>query len=218
MVRSRLFVVLAVLIIAGSVAQAKVENNPNVGQVDRPTESNGTWGNFSMTGGQSGPLQVTVNVSATTAGNGNNTVLNMIFLQGQVYNGLWTTQTWTSIDHDTFPNSSPNLSFNSSFTFTVPAVGNYAIWSSGFAGIYYGTTTGGVYGCSHPYCYTQTYSTCCYPVTAGGLFYVDDIVQPTPTPPPPSSAEPVPSLNKYGIAAMILILVGVGILVMWRRN
>jgi len=44
-------------------------------------------------------------------------------------------------------------------------------------------------------------------------------VQPTPTPPPPSgAAEPVPSLNTYGIVAMVLLLVGVGILVMWRRS
>jgi len=41
---------------------------------------------------------------------------------------------------------------------------------------------------------------------------------PTPTPPPPSTAEPVPSLNTYGIVAMVLLLVGVGILVMWRRS
>jgi len=210
---------LAILIIAGSVAQAKVELDPSIQQVNRPTEANGTFGNFSMSGGQSGPLEVTVNLAATTAGNGNNTVLNMVFLQGQVYNGLWTTQTWTAIDQDTFPNSSPNLTFSSSFTFTVPSVGNYAIWGVGFAGIYYGTTTGGVYGCSGPYCFTQSTATCCYPVTTGDLFYVDNQVQPTPTPPPPSGAAvPVPSLNNYGILSMVLLLVGVGILVMWRRS
>jgi hypothetical protein len=42
---------------------------------------------------------------------------------------------------------------------------------------------------------------------------------PTPTPPPPVGAsEPVPTLNTYGIVAMVLLLVGVGILVMWRRS
>ena len=47
----------------------------------------------------------------------------------------------------------------------------------------------------------------------------EEAVGPTPTPPPPSgAAEPVPSLNNYGIVAMVLLLVGVGILVMWRRS
>jgi len=47
----------------------------------------------------------------------------------------------------------------------------------------------------------------------------DEITGPTPTPPPPSGAAvPVPSLNKFGILAMVLLLVGVGILVMWRRS
>jgi len=47
----------------------------------------------------------------------------------------------------------------------------------------------------------------------------DEQVVPTPTPPPPSGAAvPVPSLNNYGVLAMVLLLVGVGILVMWRRS
>ena len=47
----------------------------------------------------------------------------------------------------------------------------------------------------------------------------DEQIVPTPTPPPPQGAsEPVPTLNTYGIVAMVLLLVGVGILVMWRRS
>jgi hypothetical protein len=44
----------------------------------------------------------------------------------------------------------------------------------------------------------------------------DEQIVPTPT--PSGAAEPVPSLNNYGIIAMVLLLVGVGILVMWRRS
>ena len=41
---------------------------------------------------------------------------------------------------------------------------------------------------------------------------------PTPTPPPAVNAEPVPSLNTYGIIAMVVLLIGVAVLVMWRRS
>ncbi|HSN55034.1 MAG TPA: hypothetical protein VLT32_10190 [Candidatus Sulfomarinibacteraceae bacterium] len=41
---------------------------------------------------------------------------------------------------------------------------------------------------------------------------------PTATPPPAVNAEPVPSLNTYGIIAMVVLLVGVAVLVMWRRS
>jgi hypothetical protein len=58
-------------------------------------------------------------------------------------------------------------------------------------------------------------------VTAGPIpvTFPYDPAQPTPTPPPPGGAAiPVPSLNAYGIVAMVLMLIGVAILVMWRRN
>lgn len=42
---------------------------------------------------------------------------------------------------------------------------------------------------------------------------------PTPTPPPPSGAlNPVPALSSYGIIAMVLMIVGIAVLLMWRRN
>jgi hypothetical protein len=41
---------------------------------------------------------------------------------------------------------------------------------------------------------------------------------PTPTPPPPIAGEPVPAMNQYGIMIMIGLLIGVAVLVMWRRN
>lgn len=42
---------------------------------------------------------------------------------------------------------------------------------------------------------------------------------PTPTPPPPSGAAvPVPAMSNFGMVAMILLVIGVAILVMWRRS
>lgn len=43
-----------------------------------------------------------------------------------------------------------------------------------------------------------------------------DPTQPTPT--PSGAAVPVPSMNTYGIVAMVLLLIGVAVLVMWRRS
>ena len=47
----------------------------------------------------------------------------------------------------------------------------------------------------------------------------DEQVVPTPTPEPPSGAlNPVPALSSYGIIAMVLMIVGIAVLLMWRRN
>lgn len=47
----------------------------------------------------------------------------------------------------------------------------------------------------------------------------DEQVVPTPTPPPPAGdLNPVPALSSYGIVAMVLMIVGIAVLLMWRRN
>ena len=46
----------------------------------------------------------------------------------------------------------------------------------------------------------------------------DEQVVPTPTPPPATSLNPIPALGSYGIIAMVLLIVGVAVLLMWRRN
>jgi hypothetical protein len=46
----------------------------------------------------------------------------------------------------------------------------------------------------------------------------DEQVVPTPTNPPIQAGEPVPAMNRFGIIAMVVLLVGVAILVMWRRS
>jgi len=45
----------------------------------------------------------------------------------------------------------------------------------------------------------------------------DELQVPTPTP-GPTGGEPVPALSSYGIVAMVLLMVGVAVLVMWRRS
>ncbi len=85
---------------------------------------------------------------------------------------------------------------------TAPTAGLWAFWLGVWAGDAGATT------------WTTT-------VTAGPLpvDFPYDPAQPTPTPPPPGGAAiPVPSLNTYGIVAMVLMIIGVGVLVMWRRN
>jgi hypothetical protein len=46
----------------------------------------------------------------------------------------------------------------------------------------------------------------------------DEQVVPTPTNPPIQAGEPIPAMNRFGIVAMVVLLVGVAILVMWRRS
>jgi len=47
----------------------------------------------------------------------------------------------------------------------------------------------------------------------------ENAVGATPTPPPPSGAlNPVPALSSYGIVAMVLMIVGIAVFLMWRRN
>lgn len=45
----------------------------------------------------------------------------------------------------------------------------------------------------------------------------DEQVVPTPTP-GQTGGEPVPALSNFGIVAMVLLMVGVAVLVMWRRS
>ena len=85
---------------------------------------------------------------------------------------------------------------------TEPTAGLWAFWLGVWAVDAGGTT------------WTTTVTSGPLPVT-----FPYDPSQPTPTPPPPGGAAiPVPSLNAYGIVAMVLMLIGVAILVMWRRN
>jgi hypothetical protein len=219
--KARTFVVvgLAMLLCAPAVSAKKVNlSEKPEQQLEIPTRANGLLGSFSVSGGQTGPLEVSVDVSATTAG-GNNTALNWVRLIGQVYNGYYSTYTWSDISVVLFPNAGGQGSFAISPTFTVPTPGDYLIWGRADGGIYSGITTGGIYSCPSGYiCLTQSPQTCCYPATSGDFFYVDSTQPPTPTFNPDAGGIPIPTLGALGTISMVLLLAGVALLVIVRRH
>jgi hypothetical protein len=233
------FVGIAVLMTSVAAADinpsaAKVLNQDGASGV----RQNGTLGSISITAVQTGPLQVQLDASVTTAGgdgvpntvtyNSNTYVLNnQVFLYGQIYdspwNGgctFWTTSPgtdWCAIDSQFYMNSPTALgSFALSFTATVPTAMNYQTFAIAYAGLTWITT-------GYDWFYrTQTVAT-----SAAQTIYID-AAQPTPTPTPPPGAtptpppggfggEPIPTLNWMGILAMIAILGGIAVLVMTRK-
>jgi hypothetical protein len=218
--RSKQVLVLAVLLVACSFAYASdvaaTRTLPHQG-LNVGTRSNGTFGSFSVSGAQTDALEVTVDVSATTAGNGTNTALNVVYLGGQVYNMLWASHTFATSGSTVIPNSSAQQSFSQSWSLSVPAPGDYVVWGAAFAGVLHGTTTQGGY-CAGAICYTQAPGTCCYPATTDDQFYVDNQQPPTATPDPNAGGQPIPTINGWGIAAMMLLLAGGAILLITRRS
>jgi opacity protein-like surface antigen len=226
------FVGIAVLMT--SVAAADI--NPAASKVLNQggasgTRTNGTLGSVTIAAQQVGALQVQLDATATTQGgngvplvtifNSNTYTLNdQVWLYGQIYdspwNGgctFWTTSPgtdWCAVDSDYFVNSpTPLGSFAVSFTATVPAVGNYQTFVLAYAGWTWPGTSFNWFD------RTQTV----YHSVVETIYIDSTQPPPTPTPPPPGGAAiPVPSLNVYGIVAMALMLIGVAILVMWRRN
>lgn len=71
-------------------------------------------------------------------------------------------------------------------------------------------------------CTTWTVRTACSTIADPDYSFLingTESVGPTPTPPPPSGAAvPVPAMSNFGMVAMILLVIGVAILVMWRRS
>lgn len=224
------FVGIAVLMT--SVAAADI--NPSAANVLNPdgatgNRANGTLGSISITAAQTGPLQVQLDASVTTAGGdgvpvtvsygGNTYVLNnQVFLYGQIYdspwNGgctFWATSPGTdfcSVDSQFYMNSPTALgSFALSFTATVPTAMNYQTFAVAYAGLTW-ITTG----------YDWFYRSQTAVTSAAETIYIDSTQPPTPTPPPGGfGGEPIPTLNWMGILAMIAILGGIAVLVMTRK-
>ncbi len=230
------FVGIAVLMT--SVAAAEI--NPSGTQAVSPgsagsTRVNGTLGSLTITAQQVGPLQVQLDASVTTQGGdgvpvvvtfGGNTYTlnNQIGLYVQIYDSPWnggcTTWAtpgtdWCAVNWEYFLNSpTPLGSFAQSYTTTVPTAMNYQTFVLARGGLTWITPNFNWFNTSQ-YIYSSAVET----------IYIDSTQEPTPTPggptptpPDPSNAVPVPSLNTYGIVAMVLLLVGVAILVMWRRS
>lgn len=224
------FVGIAVLMT--SVAAADI--NPSAARVLSPgsassTRANGTLGSVTIVAQQVGSLQVQLDASATTQGGdgvpvvvtfGGNTYTlnNQVWVYGQIYDSPWnggcstwaTPGTdWCAFGEEFFMNSPTALgSFAVSFTTTVPGPANYQTFVVARAGLTWPATSFNWFNTSQSIAHSVVET-----------IYIDSTQPPpTATPPPPSTAVPVPSLNTYGIVAMVLLLVGVGILVMWRRS
>ena len=187
------------LLVAGiSGAGEPVVGSDPIRRLGPILKSNGTLGSFTVTAAHTGRLEMTVTLSATTAGDGANTALNVIAFRGTVYNGLWPYATWYDWSRELHPNAAPNGSFTSSFTFTVPAPDYYGFFGAGAAGIGQGTTTGGAH-CGWFFCSTQAYQTCCYPLGTADLVWVDNTLPPPaflPTP-RPLAASKVETLGRW---------------------
>jgi len=221
------FVGIAVLMTSVAAADINPSATEKLSQDVPSTRANGTLGSVTIAATQTGPLQVLLNASATTQGgdgvpvvvtfNGNTyTLNNQVWVYGQIYdspwNGgctFWTTSPgtdWCSFGEQYFMNSpNPLGSFAVSFTATVPTPMNYQTFVIARAGLTWITTGFNWFNTSQ--------------VSAQSVvetIYVDSTQPPTPT--PSGAGEPVPALSGFGILAMIAILAGVAILVMYGRK
>ena len=226
-------VLFAIVVLVSSVAGANV--NPSLNAVSgkvpaSETRQNGTLGSLTITAQQVGALEVQLDASVTTRGGdgipfygvttgGSPITLNdQIWLYGQIYdspwNGgctFWTTSPgtdWCGVGDEYFMNSPTALgSFALSFTTTVPRAMNYQTFVMAAAGLTW-PTTGYAWG-------RVSASTASSVVET---IYIDATVPATATPDPNAGGNPIPSLNRLGVLAMIVMLLGVAILVIVRRK
>lgn len=210
---------VVVLVFTGAVdAKTRAITAKPTQDLTPTVRSNGALGSISTAGSWTGALEGTIDVTVTTTNGANATALNLVLILNQIYNGYWATATWTSINTEFLPNSAGLGTFVSSIAYSVPAAGTYLGWGYGWAGVYSGTTTGGAY-CPAPYiCRTQSPITCCYGTQSAGLFEIYSSAPPTATPDPSAGGIPVPTMNQWGMAAMIILLIGVAMLIITRRS
>ncbi|HSL17053.1 MAG TPA: hypothetical protein VLB51_04025 [Methylomirabilota bacterium] len=223
--------IAGIAVLVTSVAAAEVSPSKKV-VADSVTglaapDTPGTIGSLTITAVQTGPLQAQINASVTTAGGngvprtfntgGGGTVVldDIVWLYAQIYDSpwqggctFWATPgpNWCDFGSQQAINT-PNASLNVSFTTTVPAADNYQLFALAVAGATWPTP-------NYLFGYVDTTAS----IGPTGTLYIGQTQVPTSTPPPATTGEPVPSLNTYGIIAMVVLLVGVAILVMWRRS
>lgn len=226
----RVLAFVGIVVLMTSVAAADL--NPSKEVVLNPEGSwdrvNGTLGSVTITANQYGPLQVALEASATTVGgdgvpvtvtfNTNTYQLNnQIWVYGQIYdspwNGgctFWTTSPgtdWCAYGEQYFINSpNPMGSFNVSFTTTVPVAMDYQTFVVARGGLTW-ITTG--------YDWFNFSQTVAHSVVE--TLYIGSTIFPTPTP-NTVPGNPVPTINRYGVIAMVVLLLGVAVLVLSRRH
>lgn len=228
--RVLLFVAVAALVssLAGAevpefdqTVRSGISNDPN-------TRSNGTLGSFSASIVQTGALEVVYSATVTTVGGdgaplvttvattgGGSTVLSLndqVRVAAQLYDSPWTAHTWTTFNGEYFVNSpTPLGSFTASFSADVPKEANYQVWAAAIAGHTWPGTSFNWFDI------TQGVAGNYYTITAGPMAttYIDNQQPPTPTPDPNAF---VPTMNHWGVGAMMLLIGGVAILLITRRS
>lgn len=238
----KVLVLVAIAVLTCSVASATVnpsnQHNSAKAQGTDGIRANGTFGSPTATITQTGPLQVDVVGTVTTAGGdgltstvtlgGNVYTLNdQVFVYAQIYDSPWVDgcTSWATpgvnfCDYalQYFTNSPTALgSFSVSFTTTVPAPDNYQAFVIAYAGRDWPLPSYNWWNVSQtavagPLATTYVYATLPTPTpspTPGG---------PTATPDPDAGGNPIPTLNRWGVAAMIVLLVGGALLLITRRN
>lgn len=233
----KVLALVAIAVLTCTVATAAVNPSTQNGtsRVTPPqTRANGTLGSLTLTATQTGSLQVRLDAGVTTAGGdgvpftgtttgGNHVTLNdQVGLYAQIYDSPWQggCQSWTSNpgpnwcfgDWAYFNNSPTALnSFAASFTTTVPQPDDYQTFALALVGVTW-PTTGFAWGFTSGSVSAAVVET----------IYIDIIPTPTPGGPTPtpnqSNVSPVPTLSTLGIAVMGILLAGIGLLVLRRRN
>ena len=228
--RSNVFVIGILAVCICSLALAEVPTgkmlngveNVYTGDVNRQA---GTVGNVTVSLTQTGPLAADVVLGwDTTPGvyASAYSSYDAFWLYGQIYDTPWlgfcTTTTASTSCNDfisgtvrVVPGADPSNSYAETFSFTVPVADTYQGW-----GIVYGGWSPGVPWLSGTgqntgfwittYNYASAYS-------APGYI---DAVQPTED--PNAGGAPIPTMNRWGILAMIGMLLGVAVLVIIRRK
>jgi hypothetical protein len=226
----KVLVFVGIAVLMTSVAAADV--NPKAARIvdqtgEIPTRANGTLGSLTMTATQIGPLQVQCDASVTTQGGDGAPVVvtyggrtyslnNQVWLYAQIYDSPWDGgctwwatpgPDWCAADEEFFLNSpTPLGSFAVSFTATVPVAMNYQTFVLARAGLTW-ITTGYDWFNTSQYLVSSVVET----------IYIGSTVVPTPTP-SLVQQNPVPTMNRYGVIAMVVLLLGVAVLVLSRRH
>ena len=228
MKKSLMLVAIAVLMtsVAAADVSPKAANilSPDSGQI----RANGTLGSVTISAQQVGSLQVALDASATTQGGDGVPVVvtfggvtytlnNQVWVYGQIYDSPWdggcsTWDTpgpdWCAYGEEFFINSpTPLGSFATSFTTTVPGPANYQTFVVARAGLTWADPA---------YDWFNTSQSAAYSVVE--TIYVDSTQPPTPTPDPNAGGQPIPTVNRWGMLAMVGRLIGVAVLVIIRRK
>jgi len=235
LVMKKVLVLVAIAVLISSVAAADINPSRDAvsGKVTAPqTRTNGVLGSLTISAQQVGALQVQVDTSVTTVGGdgipfygtttGGSpiTLQDQVLVYGQIYDSPWVDGctswatpgvNWCAYGENFVINSPTAMgSFAVSFTATVPTAQNYQLFAIAYAGVTWPTTAydWGIL--------SQNPGTVIGPV---GTIYIDSTVVPTPTfNPGGDGGAPIPTMNRWGMLAMVGMLLGVAVLVIIRRK